>query len=463
MKIRFSSLVFFILFYTISQAQIPQLWGTNSFGGSFGIGTLYRINGDGTGYSSSYNMSSGSTYGTLSTGPGNILFGTTVSGGVSGNLGSIFSYNAAQNTYTTLFSMDSFSGYYPHQGLLLASNSLFYGLTSQGGSANEGVLFSYNPQNGIFTKLQDLNSTNGYYPEGGLAEGPNGKLYGVATAGGLNSSGTLFSYNLSGGMFTVEHDFIFAGGFSPWGKPVLYNNMLYGMTFGGGTLGYGLIYSFDPATSTFAAIHYFNGTDGSAPTGPLCVSPAGILYGNTSQGGANNGGVIFEFDLNSGVYTKLHDYADSTGWKPMGGLMIASDGNLYGNTNFGGANSFGAVIKYDLSSGTYLKLHDCSVSEGGFPRGELIEYNAPSGTGELPSQHETITIGPNPSSGTITIDFKHTTAPIHIELFTISGKKIWQSDYLSYPGSVNLNEPAGVYFLKITSGSYSQTGKLIFY
>jgi uncharacterized repeat protein (TIGR03803 family) len=51
-----------------------------------------------------------------------------------------------------------------------------------------------------------------------------------------------------------------------------------------------------------------------------------------------------------GVVTILHKFCDSgdlcpDGGNPMGGLVVASDGNLYGSTGTGGANGQGAVFR----------------------------------------------------------------------------------------------------------------------
>ena len=76
------------------------LYGTTKHGGNFGVGTLFKINFDGTGYTVLKSFSGSGNYGTAGYGgPGpyggltlsdNVLYGTA-SGGVSGVFGTVFS------------------------------------------------------------------------------------------------------------------------------------------------------------------------------------------------------------------------------------------------------------------------------------------------------------------------------------------------------------------------------------
>jgi uncharacterized repeat protein (TIGR03803 family) len=110
---------------------------------------------------------------------------------------------------------------------------------------------------------------------------------------------------------------------------------LYGMTNMEGSADVGVIFSFDPSTSTYTKVKDFNGVDGAdggGPEGSLIQARDGKLYGMTSQGGSNNAGVIFSFDLSTSTYTELKDFDNINGARSYGSLMQASDGKLYGMT-----------------------------------------------------------------------------------------------------------------------------------
>jgi uncharacterized repeat protein (TIGR03803 family) len=103
-------------------------------------------------------------------------------------------------------------------------------------------------------------------------------------------------------------------------------------------------------------LHSFDGTDGSNSMAPLVQAANGNLYGTTSVGGANSDGTVFQI-TNSGTLTTLHNFNrfnPTDGSEPYGGLIQARDGNLYGTTYGGGAHNSGTVYRI-TTSGT-LKL-----------------------------------------------------------------------------------------------------------
>ncbi len=80
------------------------------------------------------------------------LYGVTISGGIH-FLGEIFSYDSSNDAFTSLYSFDSSTGFYPRGSLIFATNNTLYGVTSNGGTYNLGVLFSFDPVNNTYTKL----------------------------------------------------------------------------------------------------------------------------------------------------------------------------------------------------------------------------------------------------------------------------------------------------------------------
>ncbi len=114
-----------------------------------------------------------------------------------------------------------------------------------------------------------------------------------------------------------------------------------------------ILYSFGAST-----------TDGYYPAAGVIMDNAGNLYGTTEYGGANSGagqngagpttyGTIFKIDT-TGKESILHSFgANSTdGQNPFGGLIMDSAGNLYGTTLYGGAN----VQATGVSDGTVFKI-----------------------------------------------------------------------------------------------------------
>lgn len=206
------------------------------------------------------------------------------------------------------------------------------------------------------------------------------KLWGMTQNGGVNNVGVIFEYNVATSFYTKKHDFE-AGtgtGRKPSGSLIQAgNNMLYGMTELGGANDKGVIFNFNPSTDTYAKLFDFGTTNGERPFGSLIQASDGALYGMTALGGANSVGVLFKFTT-AGVFTILHDFAVASGSQPNGSLIQASDGMLYGMTQLGGANSLGVLFQC-TTDGVYTVKHDfknsgsAAAHTGASPTGSLME------------------------------------------------------------------------------------------
>jgi uncharacterized protein (TIGR03437 family) len=89
--------------------------------------------------------------------------------------------------------------------------------------------------------------------------------------------------------------------------------------------------------TTLFSPNFSNGANPSTPNGAVLVQgPDGNFYGTTGGGGVNNGGCGTVYQLTpSGTVTTLHNFNYSVdGCDPASGLILGSDGNLYGTTQF---------------------------------------------------------------------------------------------------------------------------------
>jgi uncharacterized repeat protein (TIGR03803 family) len=96
---------------------------------------------------------------------------------------------------------------------------------------------------------------------------------------------------------------------------------------------------------TFTTLHSFDGTDGSNPVGALVQATDGNLYGTTSGGGANADGTVFRITP-SGTLTTLHSFDNTDGRNPNA-LIQDTSGTLYGTT----ARGASTIGKYQRCSG----------------------------------------------------------------------------------------------------------------
>ncbi len=313
------------------------------------------------------------------------LLGMTNRGGVNDE-GTIFEYTYSTNTYTKKIDLSTAIGNYPSGALLKASNGLFYGLTSQGGTNNVGVLFEYNYASNIYTKIIDFSSSIGSSPRGGLIQANNGKLYGVTYSGGANGRGVLFEYDITTNIYSVLHHFvsITEGQFSYGGLMQATNGKLYGSNTGGGANGDGVLYEFDITTNTITPkVNFDFYVTGGSFSGSMVEADSGKLYGTQVSGASQNTGLIFEYNFNSNVYTIKKEFPlDSTNILslPTGTLVKSKNGKLYGMTQDGWWPSyygfFGGIFEYDILLDTLISKINFNVENGKSPNiNSLIEIS----------------------------------------------------------------------------------------
>jgi uncharacterized repeat protein (TIGR03803 family) len=88
-------------------------------------------------------------------------------------------------------------------------------------------------------------------------------------------------------------------------------------------------------------------------TGPgfngVILDSQGNLWGSTGSGGTNGNGTIFEFTT-AGVFNTVFDFDGTNGAGPNP-LVFDSQGNLWGSTGGGGTNGDGTLFKYSPASG----------------------------------------------------------------------------------------------------------------
>jgi uncharacterized repeat protein (TIGR03803 family) len=258
--------------------------------------------------------------------------------------------------------------------LLQASDGNFYGTTragganSCGGGAFCGTVFRLTPA-GIETILYSFgaSASDGFSPTAPLIQGSDGALYGVTSFGGAHGAGAVFRITLAGG-YTVLYSF----GASPSDGAVPVGGLIqasdgnfYGATASGGTnhcvqipqagANCGTVFRITPAG--VATIVYSFGSspsDGVTPNGSLLQASDGNFYGTTVNGGANscsssgetnNCGTAFRITP-AGVATVLHSFGTSLidGIAPQGHLIQGSDGAFYGTTASGGGGICGNIF-----------------------------------------------------------------------------------------------------------------------
>jgi uncharacterized repeat protein (TIGR03803 family) len=109
------------------------------------------------------------------------------------------------------------------------------------------------------------------------------------------------------------------------------------------------------SAGTYKVLHAFNGTDGTEPEWGVIPDSAGNLYGTTAAGGLYNKGTVYELSpTDGGGWTQAVIYAftgAADGYQPEAPLIMDANGNLFGTTLYGGANSGGVLFELSPVSG----------------------------------------------------------------------------------------------------------------
>ena len=142
------------------------------------------------------------------------------------------------------------------------------------------------------------------------------------------------------------------GGF-PGGGDLIWDptGNIYGTTEGGGSSNLGTVYQMTKSGNDWieTPIYSFTGPDGSEPYNGVILDSNGNLFGTTTHGGLYDFGTVFEltYTINSGwTETVLYNFQNQNdGQWPVAGLIMDSSGNLYGATPYGGSGGGGTIFK----------------------------------------------------------------------------------------------------------------------
>jgi uncharacterized repeat protein (TIGR03803 family) len=370
----------------LMEAANGQLFGVTSQGGVNAQGVIFEYNflsntfNKRVDFDSSSSLS-GSVYGLVKFSNGN-LYGVTKFGGTNG-IGSLFEYNPTSFLFTEKVNFDGVNlGSLPNGALIVGSDNKLYGTTNGGGSLSDGVLYQYDPITNIFAKKIDFDkATKGGKPIGGVIEKGAGVLYGLTSLGGVNGgpqgNGVLFAYNFNTNVFTKKIDFNnLVNGKNPDGLLITTSSGIYGTTPLGGTANSGTLFRYNDNTNNLTVkIMFEESNSGKVPASGLLQASNGNMYGLTVFGGANNFGVLFEYNPYTNIYSKKFDFNDIDGRRPSNTMIQASNGKLYGTVRFGGGSGVaGLLFEYDINTNTYTKkVKFNTIASGRNPFGSLMQ------------------------------------------------------------------------------------------
>jgi uncharacterized repeat protein (TIGR03803 family) len=348
-----------------------QWAGTLNEDGFNDVGGIYRVDPDGSNYQAIYafkygdsEQTGGNPVGALLEGSDGALYGTTIDGGPFG-LGVLFKVNKDGTGFAVLHAFAGTDGAFPKGDLIKGSDGLLYG-TAQGGKSADTTFFGSIfriPEDGAgFSVLHQFSREEGGFPCAKLLEGDDGFLYGTAsktvspaysrTLDADTDRATVFKIDKNGVGFAVLHTFEYASQGSTFANP-------------------GEYFYIEPGKGYFCLPSLVRGADGAlyGVTGQI----VGLLRSTEDQGTVYPGdkGSIFKLNQNGSGFMVLQQFPSEQGYgggyeivgpsNPVT-LVNSGDGSLYGMTSDGrpgDMSGWGTIFKvnvpfFDSSDVTWL-------------------------------------------------------------------------------------------------------------
>jgi uncharacterized repeat protein (TIGR03803 family) len=250
------------------QATDGNFYGTTSFCGAIGYGTVYKMTMAGV-YTQIYSFQGPPTdtalpLGLIQGSDGN-LWG--LGNGWIISSGGVFKISTAGKETLVYAFQGGADGLNPYTNLIQGSDGNYYGTTEGGGTANFGTVFKLTAA-GVKTTLYSFpDQAHGAYPRLPLTQGPDGLLYGAATdcAGGGCGQAGLFDITTKGAYTNLYlYPLGQSNSIQPFAPLLLSTNgTFYSTTEQGGPVSAGTFYSLSTTYSPFISLVSISGKEGA--------------------------------------------------------------------------------------------------------------------------------------------------------------------------------------------------------
>ena len=331
--------------------------------------------------------------GTLVRDSSGTLYGIVNNIGSQSNASGIFKLPKGSSTPTLVASFPA-NGTLPADpvGLVIDGSDNIYGVTENGGDAtSDGTVFELaKGATSITTLAQFDQSTTGHSPNGNIVMDGSGNIYGVCTSGGTLGGGTVWKFSKNTSVISQVAPFPEGAGLEtvPSADAIAIDSSgnLFGTTGGEPQAGDdGTVWEVGSDDGSIQTLALLTGNGGSVPVGSIVLDSNDDVFGETEYGGANNNGgtpaglgAIYELVNGSGTITTLASFDSLHGEYPVGGLVADSSGNLFGVASKGGTvtsqipQGAGNVFEVAAGSNTITPLASFSGTDGQLPEGGVL-------------------------------------------------------------------------------------------
>ena len=310
--------------------------------------------------------------------------------------GSIFKVHAETGAFTHVTDFidppGAFQGRHPETALLMDGNGQIWGTTTYGGTHDCGTVFKLDPISAQLTTVVHFTSAKGNAlgksPRGHLLADAKGGAIGVCEYGGHGFLGTLYRVDLTSGGFKLLTDISALenaneGSAPQGGLASGSDGWLWGTASMNGSHYCGTVFKVDPVTNTLLSVANFTGSDGPHrgryPCATLHHDGNGFLWGTTREGGRTGWGTVFKVNEATGELTTVLDF-HSDGNNVRGGtrseLIPDGKGWLWSCTYSTWFHIMGEVYKINTTTGEILAISRFEGDKGPrFGRGPGVLAN----------------------------------------------------------------------------------------
>ncbi|OLY91233.1 Por secretion system C-terminal sorting domain-containing protein [Cnuella takakiae] len=255
----------------------------------------------------------------------------------------------------------------------VSAQDVLMGLTSNGGPEGKGTAFTIKSTGSNFGIVKSF-ADWGAHPNGDLLRATDGNYYGLTYDGGIYGHGTLFRITPAGAITILKNFNLPVDGGYPKGSLMQgTDGNLYGTTSSGGPNNGGVVFKITTGGLYNIVRSFLINTEGGRPQSRLVQDASGNIYGTNNTGGTYGYGTIFKISATN-AYSVLRHLDKPDGASPYGGLLLAKDGNLYGMTSSGGLYSRGTVFRIATGGGFAVIHHfNSDGKDGQYPSGDLIQ------------------------------------------------------------------------------------------
>ncbi len=362
-----------------------------------GKGTVFRVTPTGQfDWASFTGMSGGmvgqSPSGSLVMSSDGWLWGTTTGAGNYYTYGTIYRMRPGTFEHQVMATMNvsGIIGSLPQRGLTPDGTGWLWGVTPNGGTSDRGVIYKIHESSGQYVAVvsaftNTTGATRGTTPNGELYYDGSTYMWGVTSAGGSGSSGTVFKVDHTTGAFTTLGEFTGTSatnsprGTGPNGRLVPDGHGFLWGSLHNGAAGNGALFKVEMSTGTVTTVFEFTGNTGAHlganPRGSLVPDAEGNLWGVTALGGTNAKGTIFKLDPVTPTLTTMVDFgttaAIATGLNnPINPLANDGHGYLWGMASSGASSTSWSLYKVEIATGTTTMVTQAD-NTGYTPRGTM--------------------------------------------------------------------------------------------